>query len=114
MRVWLIFRNVGAGALIGALAVYFAAQGGGHAAQAIHWDWALYGAATGGAVGLLTVLVPRLSRAPKDWPTVDEFRRGGDAPQAGAREQGPRLTSGRFIACLCAQARRRTQKRDSS
>ncbi len=75
MRLVSFIRNAALGAVIGGAGVFFAARGG---AQAIHFDWAIYGAVAGAAGGVLLLLVPRMFRAPKDWPTVDEFRRGQD------------------------------------
>ncbi len=68
-------RNIAVGAVLGALAVFFAARDGGQG-TGIHWEWSLYGAGAGAVAGLLATLVPRLLRGPKDWPTLDEFRRG--------------------------------------
>jgi hypothetical protein len=70
-----LLRNLALGAVSGAIAVFLAARDGGPA-SAIHWDWTLWGAAAGALAGLLATLAPLLVRAPRDWPTIDEFRRG--------------------------------------
>jgi hypothetical protein len=86
-RVFYYLSRTLAGGLVGffVIAMATSAGGGQHNSLDIHlYYWA---AAIGAALGLTIAALPRLLH-PRDWPTIDEFRR--DSPSSDSPSQQDR------------------------